>query len=595
MERSGEAEKAAVKGAMVRKGRGIITNNLDAEFSNAIAKNSDPYNVLKGTISPHGGIVNKISPSGGFSRTASAFTVDRVFDVPHNPFRNRAAIETPQNIVELYARFRYYYQREPLVGTAIELHTEFPLSAFELRHEDPTLREEFNDMAQDLNLFEFLLDMVHEYYLIGECIAFGIFDDPVNPSVWKSFILLNPLNVDIASSPLTDGRSNTLIKLKLDDATRKIVEGGPSNPKTGELYNRLPADVIQAVRHGQGLMDLNPVQVSHFKRKGNYFKVRGESMLMRIMHLLAYRDKLRDALYSTADRHITPREVWKVGEPGNPASEEELQALADMVSATYLDPSQAIVWHHALQVDVIGTADKMMPVTQEMDKIEEEMLVGLMLNKGFLDSSYGAYANMSVALDVLINRYLILRQRIERWMRESVWAPICRIHDIYKPTQAELDHRIRVKNKPKRPWVPEVVWSKQELRDSTQKLNLLLQVRDKLGKPGYPRDRIYQILGDNPKDINKLIKKEQEDMMLEEQTKISLKGGNFGGPGLNLPNLGGPGGPPGIELGGGGGPLGAPPEGKGENLPATNPPETVIGPDVKPPTGGPANQNEPTS
>jgi hypothetical protein len=81
------------------------------------------------------------------------------------------------------------------------------------------------------------------------------------------------------------------------------------------------------------------MQVSHFKRKGNYFKVRGESMLYRIIHLLNYRDKLRDSQYATADRHTTPRELWKVGETAMPATAEELNALATMISSSFNDPN----------------------------------------------------------------------------------------------------------------------------------------------------------------------------------------------------------------------------------------------------------------
>ena len=547
----------AVKNAYSKQPR-LITENLEQNFRAAIHAKSNLEAISKSLISSSG----SVRKHSGMQRTASAFSIDRVFSAPHNPFRNRTAVETPSSLVENIQRFRYYFKYEPLVGTAIELHSEFPLSTFELKHDDPTLREEFNDISEDLNLFEHQLDMAMEYFLIGECFSFGIFDDEKNPSCWKAFTLLNPLFVNVEAVSLTDGRPNTSISLQIDETIKTVVANGPSHVKTGELYQRIPKDIIEACR-GSGFIKLNPIQVSHFKRKGNYFKVRGESLLNRIIHLLNYRDKLRDAQYSIADRHVTPREVWKVGNDAIPATEEELQALADLVSNSYLDPSQAVIWHHALQVDVIGTADKVMPLRQELDGIEEEMLTGLMLNKGFLDSNYGAYANMSVALDVLISRYLTFRQRMERWQKESVWAPLCRIHNIYKPTQAELSHRIRIKNQDKKPWVPEISWSKSEMRDATARVNLLMTLREKLGgksgKPGYPKDLIYQAVGDNPTVIERMLEKEAKKTVLDSKTNVDL------GKGMG-PAPGGMGGLPDLSIDSGA--LGGSPAGGGAGSPS---------------------------
>lgn len=539
----------------------IITENLDEAFREAVATKTDPSKLASNLFASRGPVRKWASNPSGMKRTATSFSIDRVFDAPHNPFRSRLAIETPQNLVELYQRFRYYMQREPLVGTAIELHSEFPLSQFQLKHEDPVLQQDFNDLAEHLKLYDFLLDAAPEYWGIGEFFAFGIWDDPKNPQVWEKFTLLNPVNMEIASAPMTDGRSDKVFRLRLDKVIQDIVKNGPDHLLTGKLYQRIPQDVIESIRSGNGTMELPDSQIFHFKRKGNYFKVRGESILYRIIHLLNYRDKARDAQYNILDRNATPREIYKIGSEESIASEDELAAFASMLSASYMDPNQAIVWHHAVNVEIIGGSDKLMPLRQELDGIESEMLTGLMLNKGFLDSSYGAYANMSVALDVLICRYLTFRTRIENFIKDAVFAPVCRVQNIYKPTQAELQHKIRIKNQDKRPWVPEVAWSRQELRDNTQKVNLLMQLREKLGKPyGYPKDLIYQAMNENPTTIKNMLKTEQKEDQINNSS-VNLGGGPAGGAGgmgdmsVNMGNLGG-GGEGGSPSTPGGGPAG---------------------------------------
>lgn len=555
-------EENAVKQAFINNSSLIVTDNLDAAFRETIANKNDTNYYLKNINVNTQSRVKRASLG-----KRSAFSIDRVFDVPHNPFRNRLAIETPQNFSDLYQRFRYYVQREPLVGAAIELHSEYPLSQFELSHEDPGLREEFNDIAEDLNLFELMLDMTYEYFAIGETFVFGIFDDHKDPSVWKSFVLLNPLNISINHTPITDGRPNSTFSLKVDKQTSDVViKGKYSGNQSNALYDRIPQDVKNAIMSSDGWMPLNEMQVSHFKRKGNYFKVRGESLIYRILHLLAYRDRIRDGQLAIIDRNATSRELWKVGSPDNPASPDEINEIADLVQQSYLDPSQAIVWHDAVSVDVIGGSEKVLPLRQEMDQIEEEIYIGLMLNKGFLDSSYGAYANTSVALDILISRYLTYRQRIERWQRDHVWAPLCRIHNIYKPTQAELEHRIRVKNKKKKPWTPKVSWHKQELRDNTQKVQLYMSIREKLfgkGMPGFPATKIYEAINENPATIKKMLQKEERDMQIQNKLDVNVKG-PAGGP-LDL----------GVDVGGLEAPIGAIPEGAGGELPATGEPTST--------------------
>jgi hypothetical protein len=56
----------------------------------------------------------------------------------------------------------------------------------------------------------------------------------------------------------------------------------------------------------------NQCRISHFKRKeGNYFDPagRGESIIRRVLHLLTYRDVMRDAQYAIASRASSLREA----------------------------------------------------------------------------------------------------------------------------------------------------------------------------------------------------------------------------------------------------------------------------------------------
>ncbi len=915
-EPQGKAELRATRRAFERRGM-VITEDLDTHFKQARLANQQQAlsRSMEGLVGGSTGMVRRAgaqfpghftptSKYGGTIRRAqSGASVDRVFDVPYNPFRNRVAVETPKNDKERRARYRYYAQYDPYVGAAIDLHSEFPLSDFELTHEDDHLRNEFNDIADDINLFEFILDLAHEYWMVGEAFPFGFFDDPADPCEWTKFILLNPDLVKVIHHEMMQGKHSSEMFLQLDSVVTNIVQRGPYDPETKNAFHRLPEDVIQYARQGRP-MPLSPIQVSQFRRKGsNSFGSRGESMMSRVLHILSYRDKLRDAQYTIADRHVcydketecltkdgwkkyfeltfeddiatfnkgtgaleyqkpegfyinhykgdmihfggtdtdkridvmvtpdhrmlvqdkkclgrypgkkyykygytdewkvvksqdvrrfakfracvdsfegemdkevveigdrifhiddylqmigwylseggwwqwsenafavsvsqvvgsehisecrqlfgklgfrssinnqgceifslsgkplaihfnaflghrcenkkipdwvrnlpreklrilvdtmvkgdghdqrtakwkdktyerryiqyfttskqladdlqdvvfklgyvptikpkwthtskkqgytiqwsetseigkfpvvglhgkpvsrrvpyddtiwcvmvpntffatrrngkvllngnTPKEFYLIGSEAEPADQAEIESFADLIAQSWLDPNLAIVWHHAVNIQWMGAEGRILPLRHEIEQIDRELMAALMLNKAFIHGEGPTYANSSVALDVLISRYIQFRQRIERWMRDMVWAPLCRIHGIYKPTDAELSHRIRVKGAAKKPWTPEVAWSKYELRDNYQKVQLF----ERLVASGMlPPDYLYHSLNLNPTQVRNKLKKERERQAKEGPPTMPPTGAPAPGRAPGMPPLGGPGGAPG--------------------------------------------------
>ena len=89
------------------------------------------------------------------------------------------ALEMPSSRAEELRFFRLAYDRDPIVGRAIDLHTEIPLSKLVL--EKPKCsNEEFADyifdfyqgMMNDTKLFMSLLEGVREYWTIGEAFFF---------------------------------------------------------------------------------------------------------------------------------------------------------------------------------------------------------------------------------------------------------------------------------------------------------------------------------------------------------------------------------------------------------------------------------------
>lgn len=154
---------------------------------------------------------------------------------------------------------------------------------------------------------------------------------------------------------------------------------------------------------------------------------------------------------------------------------------------------------------------------------------------------------------------MLYREKLERWLQDHVFRPLCKMHGIYKQRPADAYGRIRVKNQKKIPDLPRIVWDKPQLRDEMTKIMLF----ERLVQSGLlPRKELYRMLNKSPKQIREEFK-EQWRHDAEDRKKAQEIAQEFSAtPGGMAP--GGQGGLP--SMGGGGGlmgGMGAPPGGGG--------------------------------
>ena len=85
------------------------------------------------------------------------------------------ALELPASRAEELRFYRLAYDRDPIVGRAIDMHTELPLSKMESSKPKSSSEEfsdyifdEFQRFQQKTNLFQVIIDACREYWTIGE-------------------------------------------------------------------------------------------------------------------------------------------------------------------------------------------------------------------------------------------------------------------------------------------------------------------------------------------------------------------------------------------------------------------------------------------
>jgi hypothetical protein len=396
-----------------------------------------------------------------------------------NPLIDRQHLEFPKDRVKRNERFWDYFSHDAILNQGIRLLVEYPISNFTLVHEDHELEDFYNETAERLDLLALLMNIGIQYYVIGEAIPFGFVDNPADPHMWTDFILLNPDWATIHRHPAIRPRSNgsfgkysIIYEFHRDPSLRKIIETGPSNPATSDLFKQVPEDILKSVKQRLPIK-LPDVQASYFQRIGNYFTGRGESVIQSCLLEMMYRDKLREANYAIIDRHASPTEFYKIGETGQPATAEELEAFDSAMQSVWNGFNKAVIWHHALQVDWQSGNGKTIPVVPEMQFIEKRVLSALGLSEAFFYGSGPSFANASVSLEVLICRFLTYRQTMENFLLKQIFQPLCIWNNLYEEPKKSTPDKYRVRNQSRKMKLPTIKWDKQNLREDREKINML--------------------------------------------------------------------------------------------------------------------------
>jgi len=377
---------------------------------------------------------------------------------------------------------RYYDRFEPWIGNAIDMHSEVPLSRFTLVGiDDPIMQQEYEEIVDEVDLYQRLLEITREYWLLGEVFPFAHWNEG-----WLAFdqmAILNPDYVTVNASPLVHGRM-VQFEMEPDDATIAIVKS--NEPRDLEIRELLDPVVIEAVESGTNI-PLDPFNVSHVARKASPYDLRGTSVVLRCLKDLLYEDKLREAQLAIADRLITPLQIFRLGDPKGDwlPDQSHIDDMANLLAQGRDDPNFALVGHFGLQVEYVGATGRVLPVVPEFNFVRDRILAALFTNKAMTEGTGPTYAGASVAFEILQLRYMALRGLLEVFVQQKIFRPIAEARQYYEPlTKAEQDHGIRPSTYDRALMIPDINWlEKIRLLDDVQMKRFVMQLRMRMDVP----------------------------------------------------------------------------------------------------------------
>ncbi|MCK4816854.1 hypothetical protein KA005_13880, partial [bacterium] len=372
------------------------------------------------------------SLAGTQGRIASAKSVTAAADISrtaptfNDPRYTFTTLSIPTDLRTLNGLYRFFDDTDPLVGNAIRLHVEFPLSRVSLKDiGDPVIQRHYEDMWERVQMDKLLFDIGLEYWRIGNVFPYGAWN--VDDMMWEQFVILNPDYVTVEGTYLNQ---RPFIKLQPDEHLKKIVTSG--QPKF--LYDQLPPEIVKYVRMGQEI-PLSPQNVFHIAHNKSPYETLGRSIIKRILKSLIYEDRMSMANFAIATRQTIPITVVKIGDPnsGWVPNDEELSEVQELLSAREVDPNFTIIYHWGIDIQFYGASGKIWNLTNEFNRIMKWKMLGLGISEAILTGG-SSYATAYAQLEVLRQRYLHFQQTMQTFVYRGIFEPVAYACGFYKTT-----------------------------------------------------------------------------------------------------------------------------------------------------------------
>jgi len=387
----------------------------------------------------------------------------------YSPELSTDFLELPQSVNEQWNYYRFFYRNEPFVGQAIDLHTELPLSKIRLAPapaKDGELSRqslEFCDQwAERIGLLEKLQEIVHEFHLIGEAFIWcedgspdmpkEVTHDVINKVLdngdlveewverpdaneravawlekhykgWTGIRCLPPEQVHIETFPFTN---EVIMELIPDAKSKHVLEIAQSgDPRAQRVVDSMDPTIIRALTEGENIpLNTDPDAgsfVHYMANKRSSYEPRGHSILQRCMRIIVYFDKLRQAQTSIASRHMTPiRLVYAEN-----MDETDTEALRDQIDLALQDPDYSIVTNFQVVWEEMNSNGRILELSGEYDLVTRQLYAGLGVTESLL-SGESSYSGDRINLEVINTRYMLLREKIQRFVQEQIFKPMCR-------------------------------------------------------------------------------------------------------------------------------------------------------------------------
>lgn len=440
---------------------------------------------------------------GGTGYRGSGGTLRQSPDI-YSPLWLNSNLNLPRDRATINAWSRAFFALNGLVQNAISLHSTYPISKLNIKCKNPEVEKFFADMIEEIDLMNICVQIAQEYWILGEAFVYAELDE--NNRKWSRLLIQNPDYIVVQRSVVAD---EPIISLRPDDNLQRICKS--NRPTDIQQRQKLDKSIIEHVKRGENI-PLSNFYISHLARKINPYDVRGTGLIVSSFRQLMLFDKMREAKFAQADNMINPLTLVKIGGEDYKPSPTDLDAWRQVFEEAQNDKDFKIFTHDKVTVERVGHNGGIIDISGDITQLIKEIFIGLLVPSVLMDGGADTtYANGSVALDVLRQRYMQFRNMLTIWLRRKIFAPISKINDFYEYVDQK---KVLI--------VPDIEWNHMSLFDMGDYITTLKELAT-AEKKHASYQTLYRSLGLSYEDEVQKMRKEEIDEIIRTKEKQALE------------------------------------------------------------------------
>lgn len=331
----------------------------------------------------------------------------------------------PEKLQELREYARLLYMTHPVIASAIDIFSKYPITGAEFVCKDSALTDFYSELFFDeLDYEDFLTDIGREYWTVGEAWPLGTFSELLG--VWEDDELINADDVEVIRSPFL---KEPRFEMRLPQSIRDIIQ----NREPAWEYQQLVANYPELVNfaHQQSAhMPVSNVLLKQLKFKGDTFNSRGVPILMRGFRAIMQEEMLNAAQDAIASRMYTPLILAKLGASANELgtsqpwipTDGDIADFQEAMDMALAGDFRMLTYHFGVNMSSVFGRETMPRFNDDFDRLTDRILQVFGLSKTMLSGASGGQTYAADALNRdLITQLLSTYQRIlKRFVRDRM-------------------------------------------------------------------------------------------------------------------------------------------------------------------------------
>lgn len=283
---------------------------------------------------------------------------------------------------------------------------------------------------------------------------------------WDRFTLLHPAIVEYKEDMVTGHATMELIptnemkRIVKDALLQGRQDLDPMLLNAIENNKKLPLDTEGIPENEFTGQDYVPPKVFMWQRKTDPSSERGTSAIECLFKDLIYKDQLRLSQLAVAQKTQLPIELWTVGHIGNDDESsmlpgpELLEEVRQMITQATQQPPFSIVYGPYLKYEALGVSGKLLDIYNDLGYVENQILVGLGVNKAVILGEGPSVQGKAISLNKLIREYAVVRDLFSNWFKRNILLPIAKANRLVDEDGQYI--------------IPEIIWE-QSLQPESDK------------------------------------------------------------------------------------------------------------------------------